>query len=92
MSAAILKSLGLDKTNSGTYLGQGEWSKTADAGLIQSVNPATNEVIAEVHASNKADYDLIMTRAQAAYETWRTTPAPLRGEAVRLCGEALRKH
>ncbi|MGA7436884.1 MAG: aldehyde dehydrogenase family protein, partial [Luteibacter sp.] len=23
---------------------------------------------------------------------WRTTPAPRRGEAVRLCGEALRKH
>ena len=92
MSADILKALGLTKINSGTYVGQGEWSKTTDAGLIQSINPATNEVIAEVHASNKADYDLIMKRAQAAFEVWRTTPAPLRGEAVRLCGEALRKH
>ena len=92
MSADILKALGLTKINSGTYVGQGEWSKTTDARLIQSINPATNEVIAEVHASNKADYDLIMKRAQAAFEVWRTTPAPLRGEAVRLCGEALRKH
>ncbi|MEZ5461757.1 aldehyde dehydrogenase family protein [Dokdonella sp.] len=92
MSIDILKANGLDKTNSGTYLGQGEWSKTTDAGVIQSINPATNEVIAEVHASSKADYDLIMKRAQAAFEIWRTTPAPLRGEAVRLCGEALRKH
>jgi aldehyde dehydrogenase (NAD+) len=92
MSADILKALGLEKTNSGTYLGQGEWSKTTNAGLIQSVNPATNEVIAEVHASSQADYDIIIKRAQEAFQTWRTTPAPLRGEAVRLCGEALRKH
>jgi aldehyde dehydrogenase (NAD+) len=92
MSADILKALGLEKTNSGTYLGQGEWSKTTNAGLIQSVNPATNEVIAEVHASSQADYDIIVKRAQDAFQVWRTTPAPLRGEAVRLCGEALRKH
>ena len=29
---------------------------------------------------------------QEAFAIWRTTPAPRRGEAVRLCGEALRKH
>ena len=92
MSADILKALGLDKTNSGSYLGKGEWSKTTSAGVVQSVNPATNEVIAEVHASSQADYDTIVKRAQEAFEIWRTTPAPRRGEAVRLCGEALRKH
>jgi hypothetical protein len=45
MSADILKALGLGKSNSGTYLGKGEWSKTSDAGVLPSVNPATNEVI-----------------------------------------------
>ncbi|SFN30768.1 L-piperidine-6-carboxylate dehydrogenase [Dokdonella immobilis] len=92
MSADILKALGLDKSNSGSYLGKGEWSRTTNAGVVQSVNPATNEVIAEVHASSQADYDTIIKRAQEAFEIWRTTPAPRRGEAVRLCGEALRKH
>ncbi len=92
MSAQILKALGLGKTNSGTYLGNGEWSKTTDAGLVQSVNPSTNEVIADVHASSASDYETIIQRAQAAFSIWRTTPAPRRGEAVRLCGEALRKH
>ncbi|MCB1576672.1 MAG: aldehyde dehydrogenase family protein, partial [Xanthomonadales bacterium] len=76
MSADILKALGLDKTNSGSYLGKGEWSKTTSAGVVQSVNPATNEVIAEVHASSQADYDTIVKRAQEAFEIWRTTPAP----------------
>ncbi len=92
MSAQILKALGLGPTNSGTYLGNGEWSKTTDAGLVQSVNPSTNEVIADVHASSASDYETIIKRAQAAFSIWRTTPAPRRGEAVRLCGEALRKH
>jgi aldehyde dehydrogenase (NAD+) len=92
MSHAILSALGLDGEQSGTYLGQGEWSKTTDAGALQPVSPATGEVIATVHASSAADYETIVKRAQEAFKVWRTTPAPQRGEAVRLCGEALRKH
>jgi aldehyde dehydrogenase (NAD+) len=92
MSAPMLKALGLSKSNSGTYLGNGEWSKTTDAGLLQSTNPSSNEVIAEVHASSASDYETIVKRAQAAFAIWRTTPAPRRGEAIRLCGDALRAH
>ncbi|TAM27746.1 MAG: aldehyde dehydrogenase family protein [Rhodanobacter sp.] len=92
MSHSILTALGLAETNSGTYLGNGEWSKTTDAGTLQPVNPATGEVIATVHASSAGDYETIVKRAQEAFKVWRTTPAPRRGEAVRLVGEALRKH
>ena len=92
MPAQILKALGLGPTNSGTYLGHGEWSKTTDAGLVQSINPSTNEVIAEVHASSTSDYETIVKHAQEAFATWRTTPAPRRGEAIRLCADALRRH
>ena len=92
MSHAILSALGLGAEQSGTYLGQGEWSQTTDAGVLQPVNPATGEVIATVHASSAADYAKLVERAQAAFKVWRATPAPRRGEAVRLCGEALRKH
>ena len=49
-------------------------------------------MIAEVHASSASDYETIVKRAQAAFAIWRTTPAPRRGEAIRLCGDALRKH
>ncbi|HEX6833871.1 MAG TPA: aldehyde dehydrogenase family protein [Rudaea sp.] len=92
MSAAILKALGLAGTESGTYLGRDEWSKTTSSGTIEVVNPSTHEVIGRVHASSDADYETIVQRAQEAFRTWRVTPAPRRGEAVRLCGEALRKH
>jgi len=92
MSHAILSALGLGAEQSGGYLGQGEWSKTTDAGTLRPVNPATGDVIATVHASSAADYARIVERAQAAFAVWRATPAPRRGEAVRLCAEALRRH
>ncbi|HEX7341181.1 MAG TPA: aldehyde dehydrogenase family protein [Rhodanobacteraceae bacterium] len=92
MSHAILSALGLSDVNSGTYLGNGEWSTTTHAGTLEPKNPATGEIIAKVHASSATDYETIVQRAQAAFKIWRATPAPVRGEAVRLCGEALRKH
>jgi aldehyde dehydrogenase (NAD+) len=92
MSHAILQALGLGESHSGTYLGHGEWSKTTDAGAIESLNPATDDVLAKVHASSAQDYETIVKRAQTAFEAWRNTPAPRRGEAVRLCAEALRAH
>jgi len=45
-----------------------------------------------VQASSQADYETIVDRAQAAFQVWRTTPAPRRGEAIRLCANALRAH
>ena len=92
MTHPVLTALGLAAEESGTYLGNGEWSKTTDAGLIESVNPTTGEVLGRVSASSQADYALIVERAQAAFKVWRATPAPRRGEAVRLCAEALRTH
>ncbi|HEX4853823.1 aldehyde dehydrogenase family protein [Arenimonas sp.] len=92
MTHPVLTALGLSEVESGTYLGHGEWSTTRDAGVIEPVNPSNGEVLGKVHASSQADYDLILERAQAAFKVWRTTPAPKRGEAIRLCADALRKH
>ncbi|WP_202844725.1 L-piperidine-6-carboxylate dehydrogenase [Luteimonas saliphila] len=92
MTHPVLTALGLGADESGTYLGNGEWSKTADAGVLEPVNPTTGEVLGRVRASSQADYALIVERAQAAFKVWRTTPAPRRGEAIRLCADALRAH
>ena len=90
MSASLLKALGLGATNSGTYLGNGSWSDATGAGVLRPANPTTGEVIAEVQATSEADYETVVANAQAAFKAWRTMPAPRRGEAIRLCGEALR--
>mgnify|MGYP001406842167 CR=1 FL=1 len=92
MTHPVLAALGLSEHESGSYLGHGEWSATRDAGVLEPVNPATGEVLGRVYASSEADYATIKARAKAAAAIWRSTPAPKRGEAIRLCAEALRKH
>ena len=90
MTHPVLSALGLSGAESGTYLGNGEWASTRDAGVLEPVNPTDGEVLGQVHAASEADYELIVERAQRAFRSWRTTPAPLRGEAIRLCANALR--
>ncbi len=92
MTHPVLTALGLGGNESGTYLGNGEWSKTSDAGVIEPVNPTDGSVLARVQASSQDDYETIVERAQAVFKVWRTTPAPRRGEAIRLCADALRTH
>ena len=45
MSSELLKSLGLDAINAGTYLGNGEWSSTTSGELITPLNPTTGEFL-----------------------------------------------
>jgi aldehyde dehydrogenase (NAD+) len=91
MAHKILAALGLSDNESGNYLGHGEWS-TASAGTISSHIPATGALLGTVSSCTEQDYETIITRAQAAAAAWKLIPAPKRGEAIRLCGEALRKH
>jgi len=88
----ILDSLGLKAENPGACFGPGQWSTTTDAGRIESINPATGEVIASVHAASEADYERVLKQAVETARAWRQVPAPQRGEAVRLVTEALRKY
>ena len=92
MPHPVLTALGLGENESGTYLGNGEWSSATGAGVLEPRNPTTGEVLAKVQATTPEDYETIIQRAQEAFKTWRTTPAPRRGEAVRLCANALREH
>jgi aldehyde dehydrogenase (NAD+) len=70
----------------------GGWSNNADGPIIESINPATGELLGRVRAANEADYERIMVAAREAFLRWRTVPAPKRGEIVRLIGEELRAH
>jgi aldehyde dehydrogenase (NAD+) len=88
----FLKELGVSEFNQGACFGPGEWSDTQDKGIIESFNPANGESIAKVYGASQEDYEHIMARAQEVFKDWRMVPAPKRGEAVRLCTEALRKH
>ncbi len=86
----FLKQLGLGAENAGTFYGQ--WAEKNDAGLIESLNPSTGELIGRVYSASADDYEQVISKAQAAFLEWRALPAPKRGEAIRLCTEALREH
>ena len=87
----ILNSLGLESVNPGTWFG-GESSTDSSAPLIESINPATGEVIGSVRATTADDYERVVAMARESFKTWRMIPAPMRGNAVRLIGNALREH
>jgi aldehyde dehydrogenase (NAD+) len=53
-------------------------------------SPITGEEIAWVHDADLAACDTALAAAQGAFLTWRSVPAPRRGELVRLLGEELR--
>ena len=88
----ILSSLGLEQDNAGACTTTGGWRKSTGVQVIESINPATGAVIARVQCATEADYEQIITDAQAAFKVWREVPAPKRGELVRLVGEELRLH
>ena len=85
----ILKRLGLEETNPGTWSGA-DASESDKAPLIESFNPATGALIAKVRSTTEAEYDRLVERAREASREWRMVPAPVRGEAVRKLGQALR--
>ncbi|MCH2148502.1 MAG: aldehyde dehydrogenase family protein [Phycisphaerales bacterium] len=57
---------------------------------IVSTNPATGETLAAVRLQSKAEYEEVITKAQAVQKQWRMLPAPKRGEIVRRIGNAFR--
>jgi aldehyde dehydrogenase (NAD+) len=61
----------------------------ARAGLAAS-SPITGEVVTHVVATSPAEASAAIGRAASAFNTWRSVPAPRRGEFVRLLAEELR--
>ncbi len=93
---SIFSKLGLNPQNSGTCFGlsgsEAMWSAIKQSALIDSINPATSELIAQVSASQDADYEQIMSMSLRTFQAWRVLPAPQRGEYIRLIGEKLREY
>ena len=59
-------------------------------GTLASHSPIDGAPLGRVAEAAPAEVDAAAARAVAAFERWRTVPAPRRGELVRLLGEELR--
>ena len=84
-----LQILGIKSSNSGTSTGTNNFGSGEE---LSSYSPVDGALIASVKTTTKADYDKVITAATSAFKTWRTTPAPQRGEIVRQFGEKLRAY
>ncbi len=69
---------------------QGAWVNSKSGETFPSINPAnTDETIGIVSKSGREDVDDAVKAARKAYEGWRLTPAPRRGEILFRVAELL---
>jgi alpha-ketoglutaric semialdehyde dehydrogenase len=63
------------------YIG-GKWVEARSAESFESYDPASEELVARAPKSGVQDVDDAVQAAKAAYNGWRLTPAPRRGEIL----------
>lgn len=63
-----------------------------DDGDLICRSPIDGGELGRLRSHTTAEANETVTRAQAAFEQWRTVPAPVRGQFVRELGELLREH
>lgn len=68
----------------------GEWIESHTGERVESVNPATGKVLGSVPRSDEQDVDHAAKAACEAFESWRLTPAPRRGEILFEVGRLLK--
>ncbi len=85
----FLKTLGIESSIPGCSSGR-IWLSRRKRKKIQAYSPVDGEIFANVSRATAKDYDKIVKTAQKAFEEWRMTPAPARGEIIRQIGLQLR--
>ena len=68
----------------------GDWIAGPSGGELESINPASGEVLGKIKLAGPADYEYVVKRASQAFLDWRMIPAPKRGEIVREIADELR--
>ncbi len=64
----------------------------AGRSYFETVNPATQEVLAEVAAGGEDEVNAAVASAKAAFPAWAQTPAPERAKLIRKLGELITRH
>lgn len=74
----------------GLFAELGLAARETTGGDLAVTSPIDGTAIAEVHMTGGNGVEVAIARAAAAFEAWRSVPAPRRGELIRLFGEELR--
>jgi aldehyde dehydrogenase (NAD+) len=84
---SVFEKLALSEDNAGVF--DGEWRGSGKK--IDKISPIDGKKLASVREASDDDYKKTISRAQEAFEKWRKTPGPVRGDTVRRLGNALRE-
>src|SRR2546428_5085536 len=83
-------SLGEDMVQEyGLFIG-GKWRKS-DGKRFETRNPATGETLATFPLATKDELNQAVRQAKEAFDKWKKTPAPRRGELLLEAGRILRR-
>jgi len=88
---ALLDKLHIGDVNPGACTGPDGWIEDPKGTELVSYNPTTGEPIATVIQATEHTYDAVVHTATETFKTWRTVPAPKRGQVIRDLGNALRE-
>ncbi|MFQ5576973.1 MAG: aldehyde dehydrogenase family protein [Anaerolineae bacterium] len=88
----MLDKLHLKAVNPGACTGPDGWIEDPDGAELVSVNPTTGQPIASIIQATPKTYNAVVQKATAAFNDWRTVPAPQRGQVIRDLGDALRQY
>jgi acyl-CoA reductase-like NAD-dependent aldehyde dehydrogenase len=58
---------------------------------FQTINPANEELLAEIAQAETSDVDAAVNAAVEAFKSWRLVPAPIRGELLFKIGDILKQ-
>ena len=64
----------------------------AGSAYFETINPATQEVLAEVASGGELEVNAAVAAAKAAFPKWAATPAPQRARLMRKLGELITAH
>jgi len=71
----------------------GEWVESTTGRTFESRNPAdTRDLIGHFQSADAADAARAIRAAEVAFQTWRRTPAPKRGEILYAFGALMAEH
>ena len=83
-----LETLGIEAVNPGTSTGNHHFGSGE---VIASHSPVDGSLIAKVRATTPKEFEQVVSTASEAFLSWRSVPAPKRGEVVRQFGQRLRE-
>lgn len=66
--------------------------RVQSARTFETINPATQEVLAEVASGGEAEVNAAVAAAKEAFPKWAATPAPQRAKLIRKLGDLIAAH